>query len=140
LSHHCGSVWTHDTAIVTAGLSRAGFGDAAGRLIDGLLSAAEAFGYRMPELHSGDARTDFGRPMPYPAACRPQAWSAASAILLLQSCLGLDPDVPAGIIRLRPLPHAPMVKGLRIAGHPVDFDGKSLHGLPTGLAQRSILD
>jgi glycogen debranching enzyme len=48
-------------------------------LADGLLTAAEAFDYRLPELYSGDARDEVGRPLPYPAACRPQAWSAAAA-------------------------------------------------------------
>jgi hypothetical protein len=59
--------------------------------------------------------------MPYPAACHPQAWSAAAAILLLQATLGLEPDVPGGRVRLRPLKNRPVdVRGLRIAGRPVD--------------------
>ena len=32
-----------------------------------------------PELHSGDPATATRTPTPYPAACRPQAWSAAAA-------------------------------------------------------------
>jgi glycogen debranching enzyme len=134
LSYHCGSVWAHDTAIVAAGLARGGFAAEAASLIDGLLTAGEAFGFRLPELYAGDSRTELSRPMPYPAACRPQAWSAAAAILILQAWLGLDPDVPNGVVRVRPLPNAPMVKGLRIAGQPVDFDGLSLIGLPARLA------
>jgi hypothetical protein len=134
LSYHCGSVWAHDTAIVATGLAQGGFAAAATSLIDGLLTAGEAFDFRLPELYAGDARTDLSRPMPYPAACRPQAWSAAAAILILQAWLGLDPDVPNGVVRVRPLPNAPMVKGLRIAGHSVDFDGLSLIGLPARLA------
>ncbi|MEV6848086.1 hypothetical protein [Actinoplanes sp. NPDC051411] len=137
LSYHCGSVWAHDTAIVAAGLARGGFASAAASLIDGLLTAGEAFDFRLPELYAGDPRTTLSRPMPYPAACRPQAWSAAAAILILQAWLGLEPDVPNGVVRLRPLPHAPMVKGLRIAGQPVDFDGRSLIGLPTRLAVKN---
>jgi glycogen debranching enzyme len=116
-----------------AGLARGGFTAAAASLIDGLLTAGEAFGFRLPELYAGDARATLSRPMPYPAACRPQAWSAAAAVLILQAWLGLDPDVPNGVVRLRPLPNAPTVRGLRIAGHPVDFDGLSLIGLPAGL-------
>ena len=95
LSYHGGSVWTHDTAIAISGLSREGFGDEAGSLIEGLLSAASGFDYRMPELHSGDPATAFARPVPYPAACRPQAWSAAAAVSVLASSLGLDPTVDA---------------------------------------------
>jgi len=80
LSYHGGSVWTHDTAIAILGLARDGFTAEAAALSEGLLRAAVAFDYRMPELHSGDAAADFPEPAPYPAACRPQAWSAAAAI------------------------------------------------------------
>ena len=134
LSYHCGSVWTHDTAIVAAGLARAGFAAEAGRLIDGLLAAGEAFGFRLPELYGGDARTDISRPMPYPASCHPQAWSAAASVLVVQALLGLDPDVPNGVIRVRPLPGAPHVTGLRVAGRPVDFADGKLTGLPDGIS------
>ena len=80
LSYHGGSVWTHDTAIAVSGLARAGFAAEAQELADGLLAAAPAFDHRMPELHSGDARADVPAPVPYPASCRPQAWSAAAAV------------------------------------------------------------
>jgi glycogen debranching enzyme len=80
LSYHGGSVWTHDTAIAIRGLAKDGFADAAAELSEGLLAAAASFEYRMPELHSGDPRSSFSRAVPYPAACRPQAWSAAAAI------------------------------------------------------------
>jgi glycogen debranching enzyme len=83
LSYHGGSVWTHDTAIAIAGLAADGFADEAAELSEGLLRAAAAFDYRMPELHSGDALADGPAPAPYPAACRPQAWSAAAAITVL---------------------------------------------------------
>jgi glycogen debranching enzyme len=89
LSYHGGSVWTHDTAIAIDGLVREGFRDEAGDLIHGLLAAASGFDYRMPELHSGDPASTTNRPIPYPAACRPQAWSAAAAISVLGSSLGL---------------------------------------------------
>ena len=91
LSYHGGSVWTHDTAIAIAGLAHDGFDAEAASLADGLLAAAVAFDYRMPELHSGDAASEFSRPVPYPAACRPQAWSAAAAIAVLASLEGLRP-------------------------------------------------
>jgi hypothetical protein len=39
----------------------------------------------------------------------------------VQAALGLEPDVPGGRVRLRPLPDMPLeVRGLRIAGRPVD--------------------
>ena len=80
LSYHGGSVWTHDTAIAITGLARDGFHAEAAQLSEGLLRAAVAFDYRMPELHSGDTAGSFPSPVPYPAACRPQAWSAAAAV------------------------------------------------------------
>ena len=83
LSYHGGSVWTHDTAIVIDGLVREGYLDEARTLAEGLLRAATGFGGRVPELHAGDAATIHGTPVPYPAACRPQAWSAAAAITVL---------------------------------------------------------
>ncbi|MGC3992659.1 MAG: glycogen debranching N-terminal domain-containing protein [Propionicimonas sp.] len=76
LSYHGGSVWIHDTAIIAAGMARAGLPDHARRVAEGMLAAAVGFGYRVPELHSGDAATL----SPYPAACHPQAWSAAAAV------------------------------------------------------------
>ncbi|MFI6032175.1 amylo-alpha-1,6-glucosidase [Amycolatopsis magusensis] len=104
LSYHCGSVWPHDTAIVVNALSRAGHGPAAARLGAQLLTAAEAFGYRMPELYAGFGTDDSPIPLPYGASCRPQAWSAASAVVLLQTFLGLQVDAPAGTIKLSPPP------------------------------------
>ncbi|MFI6427751.1 glycogen debranching N-terminal domain-containing protein [Promicromonospora sp. NPDC050880] len=83
LSYHGGSVWTHDTAIAVHGMHRAGLAGHARRAVDGLLAAAEGFAYRVPELHAGDPATRAGVPTPYPAACRPQAWSAAAAVTCL---------------------------------------------------------
>ncbi|WGD37501.1 glycogen debranching N-terminal domain-containing protein [Lysinibacter sp. HNR] len=91
LSYHGGSVWAHDTAIAIQGLTRSGFHAEAAELSRGLLAVAEAFDYRMPELHSGDSRTDVRVPAPYPAACRPQAWSSAAAVAVLSSALDLTP-------------------------------------------------
>jgi glycogen debranching enzyme len=102
LSYHCGSVWSHDTAIVVRGLARSGHAAEAAALADGLLDAAAAFGWRLPELFAGDPRSTVPWPSPYPASCRPQAWAAASAGALVQALLGLDVDVPAGRISVEP--------------------------------------
>ena len=125
LSYHCGSVWAHDTAIVIGGLARAGHGAEAAVLVEGLLAAAEAFDYRLPELFGGVSREEVPRPVPYPAACRPQAWSSAASVAILQAAVGLYPDVPGGQTVVRPLPGAPLgaiaVRGLRVAGQPYDI-------------------
>jgi glycogen debranching enzyme len=80
LSYHGGSVWTHDTAIVARGMALAGRTADAEQVVAGMLAAAEAFDYRVPELHAGDDAREVDAPSPYPAACRPQAWSAAAAV------------------------------------------------------------
>ncbi|MCU1437064.1 MAG: amylo-alpha,6-glucosidase [Naasia sp.] len=120
LSYHGGSVWAHDTAIAIMGLAREGFEDAAEQLAEGLLAAAEGFGYRMPELHSGDAAGVVGAPVPYPAACLPQAWSAAASVGVMATLLGLAPDRATGSLHARPLSSARRsgitVEGVRVAG------------------------
>ena len=119
LSYHGGSVWPHDTVITATNLALAGHGVAATRLIGGLVEAARAFRGRLPELFGGEQRVDGLPPLPYPAACRPQAWSAASSVLLLRCLLGLDVHAPDGVVRLRPVwppPYAPLeVADLRLA-------------------------
>ncbi len=143
LSYHCGSIWPHDTAIALLGLSSMR-GDADARttaalLIDGLLTAAEGFDYRLPELYAGDDRSSVQRPLPHPAACRPQAWSAAAAVAVLQAALGLS----AGPLSAAPLAMGAMtVRGLQHGGAPLDItvdrDGRvRLEGVPAVPAQRS---
>jgi glycogen debranching enzyme len=123
LRYHGGAVWPHDTAIAVAGLARTGHDDAAAILADGLLTASVDLGWRLPELWSGDCLDDAPRTVPYPAACRPQAWSAASVVTVLVSALGLTPDVPGGRLRVHPAATTarPLdVEGLRLAGRPLD--------------------
>jgi glycogen debranching enzyme len=124
--YHCGTVWPHDTAITIAGLARSGHGNLAGELIEGLLAAGLAFAGRLPELWGGDPRSAAPQPVPYPAACRPQAWSAAAPTAVLTALLGLAPDVPAGRLVARPIRPSPVgavrVRGLRLAGQALDAD------------------
>ncbi|WP_279582898.1 glucosidase family protein [Fodinicola feengrottensis] len=109
-SYHRGSVWAHDTAIAIAisGLVADGHFEVAASLIDGLLAAAANFGYRMPELHAGDQAGDLPAAVPYATACRPQAWSAASAVAVLTAVLGLRVHVPAKRVELRPMRPSPV--------------------------------
>ena len=124
LSYHGGSVWAHDTAIAISGLARDGFREEAGSLASGLLAAATGFGYRMPELHSGDPASSTSVPIPYPAACRPQAWSAAAAVSVLSSILGLVPSAPDGTLHVSPAPTvgALSVSGLRLGAADVSLE------------------
>ena len=100
LSYHNGSVWPHDTAICARGMVLAGLTDHAATLLRGLLNATDVFGPRLPELYSV---LDGGRIVAYPAACRPQAWAAASAGVMAWA---LAPVVPHGdgVTELRPAP------------------------------------
>jgi glycogen debranching enzyme len=102
LSYHCGSVWPHDTAIVAAGMLRAGQTEAGWQLASSLLTVAGLEGGRLPELFGGFAEAHFARPVPYPTSCSPQAWAAAAPLLLTRALLGLDPDLPQGVVRISP--------------------------------------
>lgn len=122
--YHIGSIWPHDTAIAVHGLVRAGFPAEAASLADGLVAAAPAFEGRLPELFAGHGSAADSVPAPYPASCRPQAWSAASAVTLLTAALGLEADVPEGTLRFAPRAAegiGPLrLTGLRVAGAPLD--------------------
>lgn len=127
LGYHLGTVWAHDSAIVTAGLARHGFAVEANVLIEGLLDAARSFDWRLPELFCGLDTSEEERPLPYPAACSPQAWSAGAPLLLLRAALGLNPDVPAGRIQVRPRLDGGdfTVSGLVVGGQPISITVQS---------------
>lgn len=127
LSYHNGSVWPHDNAIIAAGLARTGFKDEALRILDGMFEAAQHFPYlRLPELFCGFARQgEPSTPVPYPVACAPQAWAAGSFYMMLQAVLGILPEAPSGILRIR----EPVL--------PRWLDQISIHGLRLG---RSTVD
>jgi glycogen debranching enzyme len=95
LGYHLGTVWAHDTAFIAAGMARHGFNEHAAALIDAILDAAEKFDWRLPELFGGlDTRdaNGAGAPLPYPASCSPQAWSAGAPLLLLRAAMGADAE------------------------------------------------
>jgi glycogen debranching enzyme len=138
-SYHCGSVWPHDNAIAVAGLHRYGRTEEAHRITLGLLDIARAWQGRLPELLCGIDRDDVPTPVPYPTSCSPQAWAAASPLLLLRAALGLAPDVPAGTIAAAgDLPEAfgeVELRGVRLwdrtfdvraRGRAIDVDGSDL--------------
>ena len=127
LGYHVGSVWPHDSAMAACGLRRYGFDGDFRRVFDSLLEAASRFGdYRLPELFGGYARTPGEGPVPYPVACRPQAWAAGSIPHLLWFGLGLRPrglerrleivrpSLPGWVSRLE-------LTGLRVAGARADL-------------------
>ncbi|RCG15369.1 hypothetical protein DQ392_24655 [Streptomyces reniochalinae] len=90
LSYHRGSVWPQDNALIALGLARYGLREELRRLTGGLLDAAARHGYRLPEVLAGYPRADPQGPVPYPHACSPQAWAAATPLALLTALDG-DP-------------------------------------------------
>ncbi|HVO23920.1 MAG TPA: amylo-alpha-1,6-glucosidase [Candidatus Margulisiibacteriota bacterium] len=127
MSYHNGSVWPHDNALIAQGLARYGQAEQALQIWTGLFEAALHFDlHRMPELFCGFAQDPGEGPVPYPVACAPQAWSAASVFLLLQACLGLEinapevrvsftrPQLPSSLGELR-------IHNLEVAGASVDL-------------------
>jgi glycogen debranching enzyme len=127
MSYHNGSVWPHDNALIAQGLARYGQAEQALQIWTGLFEAALHFDlHRMPELFCGFPQDPGEGPVPYPVACSPQAWSAASVFLLLQACLGLEinasgarvcftrPHLPAALGELR-------IHNLEVAGASVDL-------------------
>jgi glycogen debranching enzyme len=105
LGYHLGTVWAHDTAIIAAGMARHGFRHEVRTLVDSILGAAEHFEWRLPELYGGlnttlldqSGQHDLAHrrvgPLPYPASCSPQAWSAGAPLLLLRAALQLEPAI-----------------------------------------------
>jgi glycogen debranching enzyme len=97
LGYHLGTIWPHDNALVIGGLKRYGAEAELNEAATALCDAAFAFPYfRLPELFSGAHRSAHRAPVPYPVACRPQAFAAAALPYLLTSILGLVPEAPGG--------------------------------------------
>jgi glycogen debranching enzyme len=142
LSYHCGSVWPHDTALAVAGLARYHCDDTAQMVTAGLLATSAWTDGRLPELFAGFSADDLPSPVPYPTSCSPQAWAAASPLLLVRAMLGIEPDVPGGTLRLRPrlpetigrlhLVDVPLGSGF--ADIRVDTDGVEVDGLDSSLS------
>ncbi|MGW4728270.1 glycogen debranching N-terminal domain-containing protein [Streptomyces shenzhenensis] len=82
-TYHCGSVWPHDTAIAVLGLAAEGHHAVAHPLAEGVVTAAEQFDFRLPELYAGTSAHDGEPVLAYPNACRPQAWAAAGAVAII---------------------------------------------------------
>jgi glycogen debranching enzyme len=92
LSYHNGTVWPHDNALIAAGLARYGKWPETQRIVQRMMTAAQSFGFQLPEVFAGMRRSETPFPIAYPTAARPQAWAAGTPVLLLQVLLGLKPD------------------------------------------------
>ncbi|HET7754626.1 MAG TPA: glycogen debranching N-terminal domain-containing protein [Anaeromyxobacteraceae bacterium] len=104
VSYHNGSVWPHDNALILAGLARYGLVEEAAQLADALLTAFGAFAdAEPPELFCGYSAGEYGTPVRYPTACRPQAWASGAVLLLARTLLGLEVDALEREISLSPI-------------------------------------
>ena len=102
VGYHLGTVWPHDSALCAAGLKNYGYDDDFVTIFEALLEAAShAEDYRLPELFAGFSRTEFETPVPYPVACRPQAWAAGAIPYLLTVGLGLHAAALERTLRIR---------------------------------------
>ena len=119
LSYHNGTVWPHDNSLIAWGLGRYGRHGEARRIARALLDASGEFGYALPEVFTGLARSTTPFPVPYPTANRPQAWAAATPVLLLRIILGLEPDRERGALVSRCRDQLPAwLEGTSVQGIP----------------------
>lgn len=102
-SYQLGSVWPHDNVLIAEGFRRYGLEEEAGSVARGVLEAAARFDRRrLPELFAGLARDDADFPVQVVGANVPQAWASGALLHLLTLFLGLEVDLPAGRLRVRP--------------------------------------
>jgi glycogen debranching enzyme len=96
MEYHNGTVWPHDNSLIAMGLTRYGRRAEAARLSEAMLEAAPYFHHRLPEAFVGTERELTEVPVGYASACSPQAWAAATPLLLLRCLLGMEPT-PDGL-------------------------------------------
>jgi len=102
--YHLGTVWPVENATFALGFKRYGLDEHVERLATAMWEAAEGCpSGRLPEVLAGHDRSVVGRPVLYPRANSPQAWSASSVIQLLQVMLGIYPFAPMdALVLVRP--------------------------------------
>src|SRR5207253_9458833 len=99
------------------------------------------FDDRLPGLFGGHSRADSRFPVPYPTACRPQAWAAGVPLDFVALFLVLEPFIPGNTISLSPaLPAG--IESLEVRGVPfpsgplsvsIDRDGARVIEAPEGV-------
>ncbi len=128
MSYHNGSVWPHDNSLIAAGMAAYGHREEANRVVTATVEAALRFPKaQLPEVFCGFPRDErfSSRPADYVVACIPQAWSAATPFLLLQTVLGLRPELAERRLQVDPLLPDWLeridVRGLRALGRRYTF-------------------
>lgn len=138
IGYHIGTVWPHDNALIAKGFADRGYKREANLIFTAMYDAAIRFNYyRLPELFCGFSRQgELDKPIPYPVACSPQAWAAATPILLLQASLGLQADAAHQTLKVD-VPALPdwlgrvTLRGLRVGAALVDLEFIQVNGTTT---------
>ena len=116
LVYHNGTVWPHDNSLIAWGLARAGRTHDVELIVRRTIEAAACFDHRLPEVFAGFPRRRTGVPVEYPTASRPQAWAAATpVVLLLRALLRLEPDRSAREVRSSASELPEWAEGLQVA-------------------------
>ena len=85
MSYHNGSIWPHDNSLIMGGMKAYGFYEASATVAAALvrLSTFDP-ARRLSELYCGfDTDDERMGPVNYPVSCRPQAWAAGCAPMIL---------------------------------------------------------
>jgi glycogen debranching enzyme len=144
VGYHLGTIWPHDNALFAIGLRKYGFDDSFLSIFEGLIDAAGSFSeYRLPELFAGFARADYENPVPYPDACRPQAWAAGALPAMLVAGLGIVPNAPERRLCItrpslpRHLSRAGL-QGLRVGDASIDLEFERIATRPGQVALTDV--
>ena len=107
MSYHNGSIWPHDNALISLGCARYNIKKPIMTIMKGLFEASVMMElHRLPELFCGFSKRAGMRPILYPNACAPQAWSSATPFALLGASLGIRFHAPENQILIH-RPHLP---------------------------------
>lgn len=125
-SYHDGSIWPFENSLMTAGLKKYGFVQAAQAVHDALIDASDYFEYRRwPEVYCGVTKEAAGVLARQPDACRPQAWSSGVIFMLVQTWLGLAPRAFARHVDVTPVLPAGVqeltVENMSVCGSPLSM-------------------
>ncbi|MBA3276388.1 MAG: amylo-alpha-1,6-glucosidase [Chloroflexia bacterium] len=85
MSYHNGSIWPHDNSLIMGGMKAYDLDDASATIAEALvrLSTFDSE-HRLSELYCGfDTDDERMGPVNYPVSCRPQAWAAGCASMIL---------------------------------------------------------
>lgn len=127
MSYHNGSIWPHDVALCSAGMSYYGEQNAPKILWQEMFEASLHFQMRLPELFCGFSRSAGESPVTYPVACQPQSWASGATFMLLQACLGLEIDAPHRTIRVHQPTLPDSIHHLQINHLPINHKEVSIH-------------